>query len=233
MNYKISVIDDSRADAEYVAGLAARWAQSAGHTLGISLFPSAEAFLFQYEDEQNFDILLLDIEMGELSGVDLAKRVRRGNDAVQIVFITGYPDFIAEGYEVSALHYLMKPVSYEKLCGVLDKAVTNLAKAEKRLCVTYDRRMDFVPLSRILYIEAQRQWVLIHTFDEIYRMKKSLAETGNELNEYFFKCQRSYLVNLWHVTQIRSSYVVLKNGEEVPISRGMAEKIGKEMIRLF
>lgn len=58
MNYKISVIDDSRADAEYVAGLAARWAQSAGHTLGISLFPSAEAFLFQYEDEQNFDILL-------------------------------------------------------------------------------------------------------------------------------------------------------------------------------
>ncbi len=164
---------------------------------------------------------------------DIAKRVRRGNDAVQIVFITGYPDFIAEGYEVSALHYLMKPVSYEKLCGVLDKAVTNLAKAEKRLCITYDRRMDFVPLSRILYIEAQRQWVLIHTFDEIYRMKKSLAETGNELNEYFFKCQRSYLVNLWHVTQIRSSCVVLKNGEEVPISRGMAEKIGKEMIRLF
>lgn len=74
---------------------------------------------------------------------------------------------------------------------------------------------------------------MIHTFDEIYRMKKSLAETGNELNEYFFKCQRSYLVNLWHVTQIRSSCVVLKNGEEVPISRGMAEKIGKEMIRLF
>ena len=233
MNYKISVVDDSPADTEYVAGLAARWAQAAGHTLGISAFPSAEAFLFQYEDERDFDILLLDIEMGELNGVDLAKRMRQENDAVQIVFITGYPDFMAEGYEVSALHYLMKPVSYEKLCGVLDKAVANLAKAEKRLCVTYDRQTDFVPLSQILYIEAQRQCVLIHTFGETYRMKKSLADTGRELDEYFFQCQRSYLVNLCHVTQIKSGYVTLKNGEEVPISRGMAEKIGREMIRLF
>ena len=233
MNYKISVVDDSPADTKYVAGLAARWAQAAGHTLGISTFPSAEAFLFQYEDEQSIDILLLDIEMGELSGVDLAKRMRQGNDAVQIVFVTGYPDFMAEGYEVSALHYLMKPVSYEKLCAVLDRAAANLAKAEKRLCVTYDRRTDFVPLSQILYVEAQRQCVLIHTFGETYRMKKSLAETGRELDEYFFKCQRSFLVNLCHVTRIRSSCVVLKNGEEIPISRGMAEQIGKEMIRLF
>lgn len=233
MNYKIAVIDDSSVDTEYVAVLVTRWAQSAGHTPVISTFPSAEAFLFQYEDEQNFDILLLDIEMGQLNGVDLAKKVRQGNATVQIVFITGYPDFMAEGYEVSALHYLMKPVSPEKLCEVLDRAAVNLAKVEKRLCVTYDRRTDFVPLSQILYVEAQRQWVLIHTFGENYRMKKSLAETGSELDEYFFKCQRSYLVNLCHVTQIKSSSVVLKNGEEVPISRGMAEKIGKEMIRLF
>ncbi len=233
MNYKFSVVDDSPADAEYVAALVARWAETAGHTAGISTFPSAESFLFQYEDERNFDILLLDIEMGEMNGVELAKRVREDGGAVQIVFITGYPDFIAEGYEVSALHYLMKPVSYEKLCAVLERAAANLAKAEKRLCVTYDRSTDFVPLSQILYIEAQRQWVLIHTFGETYRMKKTLAETGSELDAYFFKCQRSFLVNLCHVTRIKSGCVVLKNGEEVPISRGMAEKIGKEMIRLF
>ncbi|MDE7285047.1 MAG: response regulator, partial [Lachnospiraceae bacterium] len=114
MNYKISVIDDNSADTEYVAALAGRWAESEGHSLRIFTFPSAEAFLFQYEEEQDFDILLLDIEMEEMTGVELAKKVRQGNDAVQIVFITGYPDFIAEGYEVSALHYLMKPVSYEK-----------------------------------------------------------------------------------------------------------------------
>lgn len=233
MNYKISIVDDNTADTEYVAALVTRWAQSVGHAASILVFPSAEAFLFRYEDEQDFDILLLDIEMGELSGVDLAKRVRQGNDAVQIVFITGYPDFIAEGYEVAALHYLMKPVSYEKLCGVLDRAAANLGKTEKRLCVTYDRRTDFVPLSQILYVEAQRQCVLIHTFGETYRMKQSFAETVAGLDEFFFKCQRSFCVNLCHITRIKSNSVLLKNGEEVPISRGMAEKIGKEMIRLF
>lgn len=233
MNYKISVIDDNSADTEYVAALVTRWAESAGHVAGISVFPSAEAFLFQYQEEQDFDILLLDIEMGKMNGVDLAKKVRQENDAVQIVFITGYPDFIAEGYEVAALHYLMKPVSYEKLYAVLDRAAANLAKTEKRLSVTYDRRTDFVPLSQILYIEAQRQCVLIHTFDKTYRMKRSFTETVDELDEFFFKCQRSFCVNLCHITRIKGNCVLMKNGEEVPISRGMAEKIGKEMIRLF
>lgn len=233
MYYKISVIDDSSSDTEYVAGLAARWAESAGHEAHIRVFPSAEAFLFQYEEERDFDILLLDIEMGAMNGVDLAKKIRMQNDAVQIVFITGYPDFIAEGYEVNALHYLMKPVSYEKLRAVLDKAAANLGKTEKRLCVTYDRNTDLVPLSRILYVEAQRQYVLIHTFDRTYRMKQSFAGTVAELDEFFFKCQRSYCVNLRHITRIKSSSVLLKNGMEIPISRGMADRIGKEIIRLF
>lgn len=185
MHYKISIVDDSSADTQYVSALAARWAESAGHTVNICSFPSAEAFLFQCEETQDFDILLLDIEMGAMNGVDLAKKIRCRNDAVQIVFITGYPDFIAEGYEVAALHYLMKPVSYEKLHAVLDCAAANLGKTEKRLCVTYDRSTDLVPLSQILYVEAQKQYVLIHTPDKTYRMKRSFAETVAELDEFF------------------------------------------------
>lgn len=233
MYYKISVIDDSPSDTQYVAALAAQWAESAGHETHICVFPSAEAFLFQYEEEQDFDVLLLDIEMGAMNGVDLAKKIRQQNNAIQIVFITGYPDFIAEGYEVSALHYLIKPVSYEKLRAVLTKAAANLAKTEKRLRVTYDRDTDLVPLSQILYVEAQKQYVLIHTLDKTYRMKQSFAETVAKLDEFFFKCQRSYCINLLHVTRIRSDSVLLKNGVEIPISRGMADTIGKAMIRLF
>lgn len=233
MHYKISIVDDSSADTQYVSALAARWAESAGHAVNICSFPSAEAFLFQCEETQDFDILLLDIEMGAMNGVDLAKKIRCRNDAVQIVFITGYPDFIAEGYEVAALHYLMKPVSYEKLHAVLDCAAANLGKTEKRLCVTYDRSTDLVPLSQILYVEAQKQYVLIHTPDKTYRMKRSFAETVAELDEFFFKCQRSFCVNLRHITRITHSSVLLGNGEEIPISRGIAEEIGREIIRLF
>lgn len=233
MNYKISIVDDNATDLEYVSTLVKGWAEENGHTVSISGFPSAEAFLFSYEDGGNFDVLLLDIEMDGMNGVDLAKRIRQRDETAQLVFITGFPDFMAEGYEVSALHYLMKPVSFEKLYTVLDKAVSNLAKTEKRLPVIHDRQTDFIPISHILYIEAQKQYVLIHTPEETYRMKASLAETQKALDEFFVKCQRSFLVNLRHVARVNTGCVVLKNGMEVPISRGMAETIGKEIIHLF
>lgn len=233
MNYHISIVDDNASDVEYIASLVKGWAEENGHTLSLSAFPSAEAFLFQHENGQGFDILLLDIEMGNMNGVELAEKIRQNDENVQLVFITGFPDFIAEGYEVSALHYLMKPVSPEKLYSVLDRAASNLIKVEKRLRVVHDRQTDIIPLSRILYVEAQKQYVLVHTEEETFRMKASLSETESALDEFFLKCQRSFLVNLRHVARIKSGCVVMKNGEEVPISRGMAEKIGREMIRLF
>ncbi len=231
--YRIATADNSQTDRDYITALTESWAEKHNIAVKIESFPSAEAFLFTYQEDKAWDILLLDIMMGDMNGLELAKSIRESNSDVQIVFVTGFPDFMSEGYEVSALHYLMKPVSEERLHAVLDKAVSNLAKAEKRLCITYDRQTDFVPLSLITYVEAQKQYVMIHTTGESYRMKSSLGEIEKRLDEYFFKCQRSFIVNLRHVKRINSDCVVLKNGDEVPISHGMAEKIGKEIIRLF
>ncbi len=233
MKLKIAICDDEQNQIEYITSLVMSWSASEGHKCEIRAFETAEAFLFEYEDDKSYDILLLDIEMGAMNGVELAKTIRQSNDIVQIVFITGFPDFMAEGYEVSALHYLMKPVSEEKLHSVLDKATANLSKAEKRLCITFDRQIDYVPLSKIIYIESQKQYVLIYTTAETYRMKIPLADIGTQLDEFFFKCQRSFIVNLRYITRINRDCVTLKNGAEIPISRGVAEKIGKEIVRLF
>ena len=128
MVYRIAICDDSAADAVFVADLLANWARQRNAAIHTELFSSAENFLFRYAEENAFDILLLDIEMGAMDGVTMAKRLRRENDAVQIVFITGYSDYISEGYEVAALHYLMKPVKEEKLFSVLDRAAEKLRK---------------------------------------------------------------------------------------------------------
>lgn len=233
MLYKAAVCDDCATDIEYLSSLVAAWAGASGNQVTVKEFPSAEAFLFRYEEEKDFDILLLDIEMGGQNGVELAKRIRQDNKTVQIVFITGFPDFMAEGYEVNALHYLMKPVSEEKLNTVLDRAAANLGKAEKRLKVVYDRQTDLIPLDRILYVEAQKQYVCIHTETRVYRMKASLSDMEEKLDRRFFRCQRSFVVNLGYVVRIRANCVALKNGEEIPISRGMSEEISKAIIRLF
>lgn len=233
MAWRAAIVDDSEADAEYVEKLLKAWARERQTDLHTERFASAERFLFRYEDEKVWELLLLDIEMGEMDGVQLAKKLRQTNRAVQIVFITGFPDFMAEGYEVAALHYLMKPVCREKLFAVLDRAAENLGRQEKRLRVAFDRQEEWLPLRQITYIEARKQYVVIHTQDGEYRMKATLADTEKELDEYFLRCQRSFVVNLREVLRIGRDCVELKDGTQVPISRGMAQTVGKEIIRLF
>lgn len=248
MRLKIAVCDDEDIQIRYLTALIAAWAEKRGHTASVRPFSSAESFLFTYSEERDFDLLLLDIEMeggsapddgrasagegrGRMNGVELAKRVRGENDRVQIVFITGFSDYISEGYEVAALHYLMKPVGADKLQEVLDRAVKNFGRAEGRLAVRFARQTEYIPFSRILYIEAQLQYVVIHTAGEDCRMKASLSEVEKELDEGFFRCQRSFIINLGQVQKIKSDCVLLKNGDSVPIGRGMAERIAKAIIR--
>ena len=120
--------DDVPADIDYIKSMVEKWAKARDISVQIETFPSAESFLFRYAEDKDFDVLLLDIEMAAMDGVTMAKKVRRENETVQIVFITGYSDYIAEGYEVEALHYLMKPVHEEKLFQVLDRAMEKLEK---------------------------------------------------------------------------------------------------------
>ena len=113
MAYRVAIVDDSIVDAAFVEDILKVWANNRQVVVQPERFDSAEKFLFRYADDKAWDILLLDIEMGAMDGVTMAKRVRQDNEAVQIVFITGYSDYIAEGYEVAALHYLMKPVNQD------------------------------------------------------------------------------------------------------------------------
>ncbi len=115
MKYKIAICDDEQNQIEYISSIATSWSAHEGHSCEIRTFTSAEAFLFEYEDDKAYDILLLDVEMKNMNGIELAKRIRRDNNRAEIIFITLHFEFVGEGYEVDALHYLIKPISEEKL----------------------------------------------------------------------------------------------------------------------
>ena len=175
MNYKIAICDDSGADRQYVLNMVRAWASSAGHTVHIDDFPSAESFLFRYAEESDYDILLLDIEMGAMDGVTMAKELRKSNDTVQIIFITGYSDYISEGYEVAALHYLMKPVSGEKLFAVLNRALEKRKREERCLNLELGGEIVRIPFYDIRYLDVRQNYVTIHAKAE-YTVKRSLNE---------------------------------------------------------
>ncbi|HBA63222.1 MAG TPA: DNA-binding response regulator [Lachnospiraceae bacterium] len=232
MAFHIAICDDEAASAEYIRKLTAKWAGEKGYAVEMELFPSAEAFLFQYEEEKKYDILLLDVEMGDMNGVELARKIRRGNREVQIVFITGYMEYISDGYEVEALHYLMKPVRPEKLGEVLTRAVEKLKKNEQALLLEGKDEMIRVPFYEIRYLEVQKNYVTVHA-EEDYTVKRTLRELETELDDSFCRTGRSYLVNLQFVRRITRTEVILKDDTALPVSRGMYEPLNRAMIRYF
>ena len=227
--YHFAVCDDRPEDARLVASLAAQWARRTGAEVELEVFPSAEAFLFRYQEKKDFDILLLDIEMTGMDGVELAKTVRRDNEAVQIVFITGYSDYIAQGYEVSALHYLMKPVNEEKFNQVLTRAVSRLARNEPFLTLELPGETVRVPLPEIRYLDVQQNYVTVHAGRD-YTLKRPLAEFEAALDRRFFRAGRSCIVNLTCIRRVTRAEAELTTGERIPLPRGQYEGLNRAII---
>lgn len=224
---KFAICDDNDTDIEYVRNMVTEWA--AVRPIKIDTFHSAEEFLFHYEEEKDYDILLLDVEMGEIDGVTMAKKIRAGNEAVQIVFITGYSDYIADGYDVAALHYLLKPVRKEQLFGVLDRAVDRLKKNEKEVVLKSGGEAYVVPVNEIRYVDVRQNYITIYAKAEI-TVKQTLQAFAKELDERFFKLGRSYIINLNYIRRISKTEAVLNTGEIIPLPRGAYDELNRAII---
>lgn len=229
MAYRAAICDDSIKDAEYVQSILNRWAASRKFSVQAEVFPSAESFLFRYAEDKKFDILLLDIEMGIMDGVTLARSIRKENEEVQIVFITGYSDYISEGYEVEALHYLMKPVYEEKLFSVLDRAVEKIKQNERCLNLELSGEMVRIPFYEIRYLDVHQNYVTIHGKKD-YTVKRTLSDFEKELDERFFRAGRSLIVNLKCIQRVTKTEVRLFDGTALPLPRGVYGPLNRAII---
>ena len=233
MAYRVAIVDDSTTDAEFVQGILNSWADLRQANIQAEVFPSAESFLFRYGEDKDWDILLLDIEMGNMDGVTLAKKIRQENDSVQMVFITGFADYISEGYEVAALHYLMKPVKQDKLFAVLDRAVASIQKTERVILLPAGGEMLRLPISQVQYLEAFSHTVTIVTGVDTIQVKMPISEIEKMLGEGFIRCHRSYLVGLKHIARLSKTEVILDSGKALPLSRGAAVTVHKAFISYY
>lgn len=233
MHYKIAICEDSAADQGYIRRLVQHWAADMQHTVQTGIFDSAESFLFHYAARKDYDILLLDIEMGSMDGVELAKQLRQNDAVIQIIFITGFPDFIAEGYEVGAVHYLLKPVSGEKLAGALEKAAGNLHKAARTVIFTVEKEEVRVVLSDILYVEAFAHTCRINATNGQIEIRKSISEIEKILGEGFVRIHRSYLAGISYIRCISRTEVTLDSGVKLPLSRSRYQTANQAFIQYY
>lgn len=229
MKYKIAICDDEQNQIEYISSVVSKWGRQNSCACDINIFNSAEAFLFEYEDNKAYDILLLDIEMKGVTGIELAKRIRKDNNRSEIIFITSHFEFIGEGYEVDALHYLIKPIAEDKLMQVLNKAADKLSAEPTFVVISCEGGTIRLYESDILYVESFLHYIVIHTKDKEYRIKESISAFEEKLSGDFYRIHRSYVVSLKHITRISRTSVNIGN-LELPLSRGKYDDVNRAFI---
>lgn len=229
MKYKIAICDDEQNQIEYITSIVASWSAHEGHGCEIRTFASAEAFLFEYEEDKAYDILLLDVEMKNMNGIELAKRIRKDNNRAEIIFITSHFEFVGEGYEVDALHYLIKPISAEKLTQVLTKAAEKILVEPPSVVISCEGETVNLYESDILYVESFLHYIVIHTKDKEYKIKENISVFENKVSDDFYRIHRSYLVSLKYITRISRTSVNI-GSTELPLSRGKYDDINRAFI---
>lgn len=230
MKFTIAICDDDITELNSISNMVEHWSELSGHSCQIRTFPSAESFLFQYQEDKAYDILLLDVEMKEMSGIDLAREVRKYDRRVEIIFITSHFEFAGEGYEVDALHYLTKPLKEEKFLETLHKAADKLDQAPAYVIIQSEGEIVKLYKRDVLYIEAFLHYLVIHTKEREYRIKESISSFEEQLGDGFYRSHRSYLVSLQWITRIQKSSVILEGGAEIPLARGKYDEIHRAYI---
>lgn len=233
--YHIAVCDDERSQAELLRGYVEDWAARRRESVDIGLFPSGDAFLFAWEDDKAWDALLLDIQMEGINGMDMARRLREQRCHIPIVFVTGVPDYMEEGYEVEALHYLMKPVSREKLFACLDRAVEKSSRDESLLLDLADGQTLRILPRDIALLEASghRTQVLLYSGERL-EVKGNFRGICAQLPpREFVQSHRSYMVGLRHILRLQKDCVTLDSGQRVPVSRRLFEQVNHAFVHFY
>lgn len=230
----IAIIDDEKAQTELLEVFVKNWSCERNLRTSTDTFYSAESFEFTWSMNKKYDIILLDIQMSGQNGIELAKLIRKTDDTTNIIFITAITDYIQEGYDVSAINYLIKPISEEKLHQCLDRAISKNIKEEKSILFNMDGEILRVIQKDIIYIEAFAHSIDINTINNKYSAKKSISAMEKELDEnIFIRCHRSYIVGLKYIKRIRSNELELDNGNIIPISRRQYSTTYMAFIKYF
>nr|WP_312983430.1 LytTR family DNA-binding domain-containing protein [Clostridioides sp.] len=184
----------------------------------LDVYNSGEELIKNYS--KDIDIVLLDIQLIEINGMDTARKIRVIDNRVEIIFITSLIEYALEGYEVRAYRYLIKPVKYDDLKEYIINCIKEIDINNRYIIVKEQRNQMKLDINEITYVEVQKETITIHTLNKVYKINGTMNNIEKEIAcSRFFRCHKSFLVNLEHVKSIKQYIAILENSEEVPISR--------------
>lgn len=215
---KIAICEDEKDQQELLKENISKIFEGLDIKYNLEIFDSGEALLKNYSN--NIDIILLDIQMGKINGMDTARKIRILDDKVEFIFITSLMEYVLDGYEVRAYRYLIKPVKYGKLKENIISCIKEIDIKNKYIVVKEQGSQIKLDISEITYAEVQKETITIHTLNKVYKINGTMNNIEKNIDcNRFFRCHKSFLINLEQVKSIKQYVAILESNEEVPISR--------------
>lgn len=230
--YRLAVCEDDDQIREELCSLCRAILTEDGIDHEIVAFRSAQELEKVLTAESSpFDLLLLDIQMEGMTGMELAKSLRRRGDRVSIIFVTGCGDYLPEGYDVQPIHFLLKPVSREALAGALHTD-WDLNHRPKTAVLRIGSKKVSLLLTQIRYMESFNHSIVVHQAQGDRSYLLSLSEIEKQLPPgQFCRCHNSYLVNMEYVEEIGRTELSLRDGKRLPIGRTYYKTLQSAFIR--
>ncbi|BCN32780.1 LytR/AlgR family response regulator transcription factor [Anaeromicropila herbilytica] len=226
----IAVCDDDSIFKDYLLELIKRWSKSTDNKVSIQQFDDGAKFVdYLCISQTEFDIILLDMQMKELGGIDTAQVIRKRNNKVIIIFITSHIDMVLHAFEVKAYRYLMKDTIEKELPMVLTKAIEEIQYERKNMfSFSFQGKERLISLQDIVYFESNKRTILVHLKDKVLSYYGKLNEVELEVSDYeFIRIHQSYIINLKYVEEIRGYDLMLEQGIRLPISKSKIKEVNR------
>ena len=227
---KIAICDDDKKIRDQIAFMVNRQNQDNE----IRYYASSEEIL---SDSMDFDLFFLDIEMGDISGLELAREIRRKQENSYskciIIFVTGFREYMEDAFDVNAFHYLVKPIYEDKFAEVFRRAEKEVSmfreQADRYIIVKEGEMRKKLFLHDIRYIESMDRKVIFHMEHGVTETYAKMYDLESQLGNSFFRCHRGYLVNLEKVIAYSSNSIQVQGGDDILL----AEKKYSEFVRAY
>lgn len=232
---RIAICDDESAQAELLRGFVFDWSRDRREPSEVQVFPCGDAFWFCWDGDKAWDALLLDIQMSGIDGLELARRLRNSGAGLPVIFVTGLAKHMSEGFELDAVHYLVKPVNRDKIYLCLDKALQRGTRQPSLLLEGTDGQTTRVLQSDIALIESSgHRTIVTLSGGEELETRSCFRELCGQLQEGdFIQCHRCCLVGLRHIYRLQRDRLVLDGGKTAPVSRGRFAQVNSAFVSFY
>lgn len=233
---KIAVLDDQELYVNKIDEITRNAMLKQGIAYELFKYTSTEEFLYDLSEDNKFDIYLIDVELQTTSGLEVARKIREKYYDSVIIYVTNYIEYAVAGYEVNAYRYIPKNILEEKLPEAYATVYANVENKKKNFyIIENNHRIERIAYEDIFYVKKDQKYIRIVHKHGISRERKTIAEFIESVQslDTFVLVDRSYIVNAFHIMNLKKLEIVLRNGESIPVSRPKLSYVKQEIMRIW